>query len=215
MSSAAAVDRDGASVAAADARLCLASASPRRRELLWQIGVPHVIQPAELDESPLPGEAPDVYVGRLASAKACQVRERRHAAGLADLAVLGADTTVSIDGLLLGKPVDETALLACFERLSGREHEVFSAVALATAGGVDCRLSRTRVRFRVVAPAEVRRYWASGEPRDKAGGYAIQGLGAVFVEWIEGSYSGVMGLPLAETATLLIAAGVGVWHSGA
>lgn len=203
------------SATTASAVLCLASGSPRRRELLHQIGVPHTVQPADLDETGMPGETPSEYVARLAAAKAVYIRRLRQDAALPPLPVLGADTTVTIDGLVLGKPADESSLLAFFERLSGREHEVLSAVALATDAGVSARLSRTRVRFRVVAPVEVRRYWASGEPRDKAGGYAIQGLGAVFVERIEGSYSGVMGLPLAETAALLVAAGVGVWHSGA
>lgn len=194
--------------------LCLASASPRRRELLAQIGVPHLVQPADLDETPRVGEAPADYVERLAREKAAAVWQARSAAGAALLPVLGADTTVTIDGHVLGKPVDESALQAMFERLSGREHEVWSAVALASATGTTSRRSCTRVKFRVITAAEVRRYWASGEPRDKAGGYAIQGLGAVFVERIEGSYSGVVGLPLLETATLLVAAGIGVWHSG-
>jgi septum formation protein len=113
---------------------------------------------------------------------------------------------------VLGKPQDEAALLNTFARLSGREHEVLSAVALVTASGIQARLSRTRVRFRVVTADEARSYWATGEPRDKAGGYAIQGYGAVFIEAIAGSYSGVMGLPLAETAELLVAAGVQVWQ---
>lgn len=194
--------------------ICLASASPRRRELLAQIGVPHVVSPADLDESAGAGEPPQLYVERLARAKAEHVWRERLAAGMPPLPVLGADTTVTIDGVLLGKPADVDALLATFERLSGREHEVLSAIALCTAAGVESRLSRTRVWFRQISTDEVRRYWASGEPRDKAGGYAIQGRAAVFVERIDGSYSGVMGLPLAETAALLVAAGIGVWHSG-
>jgi len=198
-----------------DAILCLASASPRRRELLMQIGVPLLVQPADLDETPLVGEAPADYVERLARAKAQAVWRERRAAGALRLPVLGADTTVTIDNHVLGKPADETALQAMFERLSGREHEVWSAVALANERGTVSRRSCTRVKFRVITPAEVARYWASGEPRDKAGGYAIQGLGALFVERIEGSYSGVVGLPLFETAVLLVAAGIGVWHSGA
>lgn len=197
-----------------DAILCLASASPRRRELLQQIGVPHLVQPADLDETPQRDECAADYVERLARAKATAVWQARAAAGAVTLPVLGADTTVTIDGHLLGKPVDERALCAMFERLSGREHEVWSAVALTTAEGTTSRRSGTRVKFRVIAPAEVSRYWATGEPRDKAGGYAIQGLGAVFVERIEGSYTGVVGLPLVETAALLVAAGIGVWHSG-
>lgn len=197
------------------AAICLASASPRRSELLRQIGVSHLVQPADLDESERPGESPADYVERLARAKAEWVWKRRRAVGAASLPVLGADTTVTIDGLVLGKPADEGALLATFERLSGREHEVLSAVALVSELGTDSRVSRTRVKFRAVATSEVRRYWATGEPRDKAGGYAIQGYGAVFIEHIAGSYSGVMGLPLSETAELLIAAGVRLWQAGA
>ena len=200
---------------AASPFLCLASASPRRRELLAQIGVPHIVHPADLDESHREGESPADYVERLARAKAEAVWRQRRAAGDPTLTVLGADTTVTIDGRVLGKPVDEAALLAMFARLSGREHEVWSAVALVTAAGVASNRSCTRVRFRIVEPDEVRRYWATGEPADKAGGYAIQGYGAVFVEGIAGSYSGVVGLPLAETARLLVAAGLDVWHSGA
>lgn len=179
-----------------------------------QIGVPHVVQPADLDETPLVDEAPADYVERLARAKAQAVWQARRDAGAVPLPVLGADTTVTIDGHVLGKPADESVLLAMFERLSGREHEVWSAVALAGATGTTSRRCCTRVKFRVIRADEVKRYWASGEPRDKAGGYAIQGLGAVFVERIEGSYSGVVGLPLRETAALLVAAGIDVWHSG-
>ncbi|MBU3672586.1 MAG: septum formation inhibitor Maf [Sinobacteraceae bacterium] len=198
--------------------LCLASASPRRRELLWQIGVPHLVQPADLDERCAPNESPADYVARLARAKAqaihaARTREASHA--VADLPVLGADTTVSIDGLILGKPADRAALHAMLGRLSAREHEVWSAVALVGASGVDTRLSCTRVKFRALQAAEIDRYWQSGEPCDKAGGYAIQGLGAVFVERIEGSFSGVVGLPLAETAAMLVAAGVPLWQAGA
>lgn len=200
---------------ATPAVLCLASASPRRRELLQQIGVPHIVQPADLDESALPGETPASYVERLARAKAEWVCADRLRRGAPSLPVLGADTTVTLDGLLLGKPVDEAALVATLAQLSARTHEVLSAVALVTSLGTRSAVSRTRVSFRAISEAEARRYWASGEPRDKAGGYAIQGQGAVFVLHIEGSYSGVMGLPLAETAALLVAAGVGVWHSGA
>jgi len=196
--------------------ICLASASPRRRELLQQIGVPHIVQPADLDESALPGETPASYVERLARAKAEWVYADRLRRGAPrSLPVLGADTTVTLDGLLLGKPADEAALVATLAQLAARTHEVLSAVALVTSSGTRAAVSRTHVTFRGIREDEARRYWASGEPRDKAGGYAIQGQGAVFVERIEGSYSGVMGLPLAETAALLVAAGVGVWHSGA
>lgn len=194
------------------ASICLASASPRRCELLRQIGVTFVVQPADLNEDEQVGELPEIYVERLARSKAEWVWRSRREAGLEALPVLGADTTVTVDGLVLGKPADEAALLATFARLSGREHEVLSAVALVSATGTSSRLSRTRVRFRVVMLEEAKKYWATGEPRDKAGGYAIQGYGAVFIEHIAGSYSGVMGLPLAETAELFVAAGVSVWH---
>ena len=194
------------------ASICLASASPRRGELLRQIGVSYVVQPANLDEAERSGESPAEYVERLARAKAEWVWQARQQSRLEPLPVLGSDTTVTVNGLVLGKPRDEAALLNTFAQLSGREHEVLSAVALVTASGIHARLSRTRVRFRVVTSDEVRTYWATGEPRDKAGGYAIQGYGAVFIESIAGSYSGVMGLPLAETAELLVAAGVQVWQ---
>lgn len=194
------------------ASICLASASPRRGELLRQIGVSYVVQPADLDEAERSGESPAEYVERLARAKAEWVWQARQQARLELLPVLGSDTTVTVDGLVLGKPQDEAALLNTFARLSGREHEVLSAVALVTASGIQTRLSRTRVRFRVITADEARSYWATGEPCDKAGGYAIQGYGAVFIESIAGSYSGVMGLPLAETAELLVAAGVQVWQ---
>ena len=194
--------------------LCLASASPRRRELLWQIGVPHLVQPADLDERCAPQESPADYVARLALAKAKAVHAARQGITPA-LPVLGADTTVSIDGLIRGKPADLAQLRDMLGRLSGREHEVWSAVALVGAGEPLWRLSCTRVRFRPLHSAEIERYWQSGEPCDKAGGYAIQGLGAVFVERIEGSFSGVVGLPLAETAAMLVAAGVPLWQAGA
>ena len=194
--------------------LCLASASPRRRELLRQIGVPHLVQPADLDERCAPNETPADYVARLAREKAQAVFAARQTIAPA-LPVLGADTTVSIDGLILGKPADRAELHEMLGRLSAREHEVWSAVALVGTTGVDSRLSCTRVRFRALRQTEIDRYWQSGEPRDKAGGYAIQGLGAVFVERIEGSFSGVVGLPLAETAAMLVAAGVPLWQAGA
>jgi len=192
--------------------ICLASASPRRGELLRQIGVRYIVQPADLDEREQANESPAAYVERLAREKAEWVWRQRREVGATPLPVLGADTTVTLDGRILGKPADEAALLATFGWLSGREHEVLSAVALTDDAGTQVRLSRTQVRFRTVSPHEVRRYWATGEPRDKAGGYAIQGYGAVFIEHIRGSYSGVMGLPLAETAALLIAAGVQLWQ---
>ncbi|MDA8348084.1 MAG: Maf family protein [Pseudomonadota bacterium] len=189
------------------ALVCLASASPRRRDLLWQIGVAHKAVPANLDENPLPAESPHDYVERLAVEKAMTVRHRGER-----LPVLAADTAVVLDGVVFGKPVDRADALAMLGRLSGRVHQVLTAVALASERSVEVRVSATSVRMRDLTLAEREAYWQSGEPRDKAGGYAIQGYGAVFVESLSGSYSGVVGLPLAETAELLRAAGIAVWR---
>jgi septum formation protein len=183
--------------------VCLASASPRRRALLAQIGVAHVVAGADIDEAVLPGERAADYVLRMARAKALAVRAQSAA-----LPVLAADTTVLIDGVICGKPHDEAAGVAMLERLSGRVHQVLTAVALAAGETVAVRLSSSEVRFRTLSRAECRAYWRSGEARDKAGGYAVQGYAAVFIEHLAGSYSGVMGLPLFETAQLLTAAGV-------
>ncbi|HEX3836578.1 MAG TPA: Maf family protein [Steroidobacteraceae bacterium] len=186
--------------------LRLASASPRRRELLAQIGVLHAVEVADVDESARLGETVTRYVERVARAKAEAVWERLH-----DLPVLGADTTVVLDGVSLGKPQDQAHALAMLEALAGREHQVLTAVALVTAAGTRCVTSASTVRMRASTATERARYWDSGEPRDKAGAYAIQGLGAIFIESLQGSYSGVMGLPLFETAQLLAAARVPCW----
>jgi septum formation protein len=187
--------------------ICLASSSPRRRELLSQIGVPHVVAGADIDETVLPGETPRAYVTRLAREKALAVR----GAGQR-LPVLAADTTVVVDGRVFGKPRDRADAIYMLGELAGRKHEVLTAVALATAQGVIERLSSNTVCFRKISPEECAAYWETGEPRDKAGGYAIQGLGAVFVESLTGSYSAVMGLPLFETGELLQAAGIQYWN---
>jgi septum formation protein len=192
------------------ATLYLASGSPRRRELLAQIGVPHVTLIASIDETALPGEAASAYVERLAREKAL--------VGLASLerpdgaCVLGADTAVVLDGNILGKPADRADALATLALLSGREHEVLTAVALADASRCEARVVSSRVRFRAIPPAEREAYWASGEPADKAGSYAIQGLGAVFVSHVQGSYSAVVGLPLLETAEMLAGFGIPCWQ---
>lgn len=186
--------------------LCLASASPRRRELLEQLAVPYVSAVPDIDEAVLPGESALDYVVRMARAKACIVHPRG-----AGLPVLAADTTVLIDQRICGKPADLEEGIALLLKLSGRSHQVFTAVALAAAGEVNCRVSRSEVRFRHLTVAEALAYWNTGEPHDKAGGYAVQGHGAVFVEHLSGSYSGVMGLPLFETAELLAGAGVSYW----
>jgi len=183
--------------------VCLASLSPRRQELLTQIGVTHVVSAADIDEAVHPGEAPADYVVRVACAKARAVRARG-----TQLPVLAADTTVVIDGLILAKPRDRTEGIAMLARLSGRTHQVLTAVALASATGVAFRLSASEVRLRELTSEECAAYWATGEPRDKAGGYAIQGRGALFIEHLSGSYSGVVGLPLYETGQLLAAAGI-------
>lgn len=175
-----------------------------------QIGVAHRVVPAAIEERRLPLEPVEACVLRLAREKALRAAAR---IGDASTPVLGADTAVVIDGEMLGKPRDRDEALAMLARLSGREHTVFSAVALAHQGCVRAELSRSVVRFRTVSAAEGEAYWASGEPRDKAGGYAIQGYGAVFIESLQGSYSGVMGLPLFETAALLAAAGVPMWQA--
>ncbi|WP_312256605.1 Maf family protein [Stutzerimonas nitrititolerans] len=190
------------------AALFLASASPRRRELLTQIGVPFELLSITLDETPLPAERPEAYVQRLAREKALAGWA---AVGDDSVAVLGADTTVVIDERILGKPADRAEGLLMLESLSDREHHVLTAVALATRGACEVRLVTSRVRFRGIERAEAEAYWASGEPCDKAGGYAIQGWGAVFVAELRGSYSAVVGLPLCETAQLLDQAGIARW----
>jgi septum formation protein len=189
--------------------LCLASVSPRRRELLSQIGVPHVVVGAGIDETFLPAETPPDYVIRLAREKALAIRRSGQR-----LPVLAADTTVVVDGKVFGKPRDQAEAVHMLGELSGRAHQVLTAVALADSHGVADRLSSSTVRFRPVSREECLAYWETGEPRDKAGGYAVQGLGAVFIESLSGSYSGVMGLPLFETAELLRAAGIAYWCAG-
>jgi septum formation protein len=179
-------------------RICLASASPRRRELLTQIGVPHVVRPAHIDEALRAHESAPDYVVRLAREKALAV-----CAEEATLPVLGADTAVVLDRTIFGKPSGREDAIDMLMRLSGRTHEVLTAIALATRAALAERLSVSRVTFRVLTAAECGAYWDTGEPRDKAGAYAIQGRGAAFVERLEGSFSGVMGLPLFETAELL------------
>lgn len=190
--------------------ICLASMSSRRRELLAQIGVPHTVMAAHVDERLLPGESPGNYVERLARLKAATVRDGGEA-----LPVLAADTTVVLDGVVYGKPADRADGLAMLATLAGRTHEVLTAVALATERGVALRVNSSSVRFRDIGRAEIERYWDTGEPHDKAGGYAIQGYGAVFVAALSGSYSAVMGLPLLETAELLRDAGVHYWIGAA
>jgi septum formation protein len=197
------------------ATLYLASASPRRRDLLAQIGVACRCLPVDLDESALPGEAPADYVIRLALDKARAARTLLDSDESADAAlVLAADTAVVVAGEVLGKPQDGADAAVMLRRLGGREHRVLTGVALIGPGAVErVGLSESRVRMRPITEAEIAAYWATGEPVDKAGAYGIQGRGAVFIQAIAGSYSGVMGLPLFETATLLAAAGLPALHA--
>ncbi len=187
--------------------LRLASASPRRRQLLDLIGVPHVVSPADIDETPFANEPADEYVMRVAREKAEAIWARRQ-----DLPVLAADTTVVVDREILGKPESEVDAVAMLRKLSGRVHLVHTGFALRTAPSVKVGISTTHVTFTELTLAQIHAYWASGEPQGKAGAYAIQGLGAVFVSTIAGSYTGVMGLPLFETAEMLRQAGIPVWN---
>ena len=194
----------------------LASQSPRRQELLRQLGIPFELllpgphEDAEALEAELPGESPAAYVMRVCVAKADAARARMMRRSLPSAPILVADTTVTIDDAILGKPADAGHALAMLERVAGRSHEVLTALAVIDARGtlLPPALSRSTVRFSAVPRAALERYVASGEPFGKAGAYAIQGRAAEFIEAIEGSHSGIMGLPLFETAALLRAARV-------
>ena len=192
-------------------RIYLASRSPRRRELLTQIGVRFELlmfrgiprEDPDVDETVLPQESPEDYVVRVTLAKAEAGMRRIRERHLIPHPVLAADTTVEIDGSVIGKPEHDADAVAILQRLSGRTHRVLTAVAIADFERVESLLSISEVRFRALEQEEIRRYVASGEPLDKAGAYGIQGRAAIFVEEIKGSYTGIMGLPLYETALLL------------
>lgn len=194
-----------------DPRIYLASRSPRRRELLAQVGVrfdmllfrdaPRI--DAEVDELVHAGEVPETYVQRVALAKAAfgaRLIAQRH---LPARPVLAADTTLDVDGEIIGKPQNEADAATILQRLSGRSHRVLTAIAMAAGERVEHRLSTNEVRFRALTDEEIRRYVQSGEPMDKAGAYGIQGRAAMFIEEIRGSHSGIVGLPLCETTLLL------------
>jgi septum formation protein len=187
-------------------RLYLASASPRRRELLSQIGLAHLVLPQQIDESLRVGEQPDRYVLRLAAAKA--------GAGWQDqrreltLPVLAADTSVVCNGQILGKPATLAEARTMLQLLSGRTHQVLTGIAVGFGEELQTKVVSTDVSFRALSAAEIDAYWHSGEPRDKAGAYGIQGKAALFVERIAGSYSNVVGLPLFETVQLLAGFGI-------
>ena len=185
--------------------LVLASASPRRAMLLRQIAVPFRICAPALDEARRTGESPPCYVRRMARSKARTV--------VADLPVLAADTVVVVDGRVFGKPADRVDGLAMLNTLSGREHDVLTAVALCAARREDVCLTQARVALRRIDPEEIAAYWETGEPLDKAGGYGIQGVGGIFVRSIHGSYGTVVSLPLAETELLLRTAGIDTWRA--
>lgn len=188
------------------ATLILASASPRRAELLRQLKLTFVVQPQQVNEGRPPDEPVAAYVSRLARVKAQAGWE----ASGGELPVLGADTVVALGEEHLGKPVDQAGAAAMLQKLGGRTHRVLTAVHVVQGQREAGLLSISEVDFRAIDPDEARRYWASGEPADKAGAYAIQGLGAIFVRELRGSYSGVMGLPLFETAELLVQFGIRV-----
>jgi septum formation protein len=190
--------------------LYLASQSPRRLELLRQIGLaPAVLRlrngvaRLDVDETPLPEEPAVEYVLRLARLKAEAGEQARHGRRLADWPIVAADTTVTLDGRILGKPADAVEAAAMLRGYSGRAHSVLTGVAVAFRGRLEVALSESMVAFRVLSEAEIAAYVATREPFDKAGGYGIQGRAALFIAHLAGSYSGVMGLPLFETAELL------------
>lgn len=185
------------------AQIILASASPRRSELLRQIGIAHRVSVVDVDETPLLDESPLAYVQRVASEKslAC-LNHHRHL-----LPILAADTAVVLDGQIMGKPRDYHHAHSMLSQLSGRSHQVYSAVSLRGQAHWQA-VSINDVSFRALSDEEIEAYWQTGEPADKAGAYAIQGLASVFIESIRGSFSGVMGLPLFETAQLLAKEGI-------
>lgn len=184
-------------------KLILASASPRRRELLAQLGVQFDVEVSNIPETIIAGEEPQAYVQRIAREKSASIYGSLDMEAQQQRVVLGGDTCVVLGEDIMGKPGDRFDALAMLARLSGREHSVYSAVAVVSAQGENTRLSETRVQFRTLTLQECEAYWDTGEPTDKAGAYGIQGLAAAFVESIAGSYSGVVGLPLAETYQLL------------
>lgn len=192
-------------------RIYLASQSPRRRELLTQIGVRFDLvlfrggkrSDPQTNEDVQPGEAPDAYALRVAAAKAQHGMQLLALRRLPPRPVLAADTTLDVDGSIIGKPTNDADAASILQRLSGRTHRVLTAIAVAQGDALETRLSASAVRFRRLSADEIDRYVSSGEPHDKAGAYGIQGRAAIFIEEICGSHSGIVGLPLCETALLL------------
>lgn len=192
-----------------DYDLILASGSPRRTEILQQIGVRHLVKSANIDETPKPDESAIDYVQRMALEKAQAIISK----SAKKTPVLGADTCVVCDTQIFGKPEHKQQALDMLSALSGRSHQVLTAVAMGNAEDCLVSISTTEVFFRKLSKQECLSYWNTGEPKGKAGGYAIQGYGAVFTELIKGSYSGVVGLPIEETSKLLYTFGVPIWDS--
>ena len=200
------------------AMLVLASASPRRRQLLEQLALRFDVQPADIDETPRPGEDPQRYVRRVADTKAATVSARLAHASPERAVVLAADTTVDVDGDILGKPADAMEAAAMLRRLSGRAHLVHTAVSVDTvdreaAANVSSFVVSTTVRLAELSEAAISWYVSTGEAFDKAGAYAVQGVAGAFVESVDGSFSGIVGLPLVETIDALQAAGVELFRS--
>src|SRR3989338_1380112 len=186
----------------------LASVRPRRQELLRQLGIAFEAVPSNLPEVPQAGERPEDYVLRVARAKAQHVARQVRERGLSSHPVLGADTEVVLEGEILGKPRDAQQGQAMLRKLAGRTHEVLTGLALLHQDAEYKTINRSHVTFGPLTDTDIQRYWDSGEPADKAGGYAVQGQAAAFIQHIEGSYSGIMGLPLYELMQLLRQAGV-------
>lgn len=191
----------------------LASQSPRRQELLQQIGIPFELIRCEIDETPLPNELPEAYVSRMAREKAEAGWQVLKSKGLPEKPLLSADTSVILGKKILGKPENPEHACDMLLSLSGKSHEVITAIAVTQGEQISVQLSRTKVQMSSFDRALAEAYVASGEPADKAGAYGIQGFGAVLVASIEGSYSGVVGLPLKETTDLLMTFGIQPWHS--
>ncbi|MEM1434685.1 MAG: Maf family protein [Pseudomonadota bacterium] len=199
------------------AGIVLASASPRRRALLESVGLPIRVRPVDVDEAVLPEEAAGPYVERVARAKGRMARRRDGGwlgggpGGREQRALIAADTTVSIDNLILGKPASVQEARSMLLRMAGRRHVVLTAVYAATAAAEALEVDRSEIEFRSLTEAEIEAYIATGEPFDKAGGYGIQGYGGTFVSWLSGTFSGVAGLPLARLETLLRRLAIDPW----
>jgi len=189
-------------------KLILASQSPRRRELLLQLGYQFTVQVSDIDETVKQDETPHDYVLRLAKQKAQHVQTSLSETDKECCYVLGSDTCVVFDGQILGKPNNEEACIRTLSLLSNNQHQVLTAIALASQNDTQGQVINTQVTFKSLSKAEIQAYWLTGEPQDKAGSYGIQGIAGQFVKTINGSYSAVVGLPLYETAQLLATAGL-------